>query len=123
MAWRRFRARPGRGYDRAVSVEARLHPRVSVEARADVIGEEVVLNRPLADISLGGCRFADPAWETAGTAVQIVLSFPSLSANLPLGRRVLRSTKNDMGVHFENLNDEQKWALRKHIRDVQRDKS
>ncbi|MEX1366714.1 MAG: PilZ domain-containing protein [Nannocystaceae bacterium] len=103
-----------------MTVEARLHPRVSVEARADVIGEEVVLARPLADISLGGCRFGDPAWEAAGTAVQIVLSFPSLSANLPLSGRVVRATKHDMGVRFESLSDEQKWALRKYIRDVQR---
>lgn len=106
-----------------VSAEARLHPRVTVEARADVIGEEVVLARPLADISLGGCRFADAAWEAAGTAVQLVLSFPSLGANLPLHGRVVRATKQDMGVRFESLSDEQKWALRKHIRDVQRDQS
>lgn len=106
-----------------VSVEARLHPRFTVDARADLIGEEVVLSRPLADISLGGCRFREPAWEAAGTAVQIVLTFPSLHANLPLSGRVVRATDHDMGLRFENLSDEQKWALRKHIRDVQRDES
>ena len=36
---------------------------------------------------------------------------------------VVRATDHDMGLRFENLSDEQKWALRKHIRDVQRDKS
>jgi len=106
-----------------VSAEARLHPRFAVEARADVIGEEVVLARIVADVSLGGCRFGVPAWEIAGTVVQLVLSFPTLSANLPLSGRVVRATDHDMGVRFENLSDEQKWALRKHIRDVQRDKS
>ena len=55
--------------------------------------------------------------------MQIVLTFPSLSANLPLLGRVVRATDHDMGLRFENLSDEQKWALRKHIRDVQRDKS
>jgi hypothetical protein len=107
----------------SVSAESRLHPRFDVDARADLIGEEVVLSHPIADISLGGCRFAEPAWETAGTVVQIVLSFPTLSANLPLTGRVVRATDHDMGLRFENLSDEQKWALRKHIRDVQRDKS
>ena len=107
----------------SVSAESRLHPRFDVDARADLIGEEVVLSHPIADISLGGCRFAEAAWETAGTVVQIVLTFPTLGANLPLTGRVVRATDHDMGLRFENLSDEQKWALRKHIRDVQRDKS
>lgn len=106
-----------------MTTEARLHPRFAVEARADVIGEEVMLARTIADVSLGGCRFAGPAWETAGTLVQIVLTFPTMSANLPLTGRVVRATERDMGLRFENLSDEQKWALRKHIRDVQRDQS
>jgi hypothetical protein len=106
-----------------VSAESRLHPRFAVDARADVIGEEVVLSHPIADISLGGCRFGEQAWETPGTVVQIVLTFPTLGANLPLTGRVVRATDHDMGLRFENLSDEQKWALRKHIRDVQRDKS
>ncbi len=94
-----------------------------MDARADLIGEEVVLSRPLADISLGGCRFAGAAWENAGTSVQIVLTFPTLSANLPLTGKVVRATERDMGLRFENLSDEQKWALRKYIRDVQRDET
>lgn len=106
-----------------MSAEARLHPRFAVEARADVIGEEVVLLRTIADISLGGCRFAGSAWESAGTLVQMVLTFPTLGSNLPILARVVRATKHDMGLRFENLSDEQKWALRKYIRDVQRDKS
>lgn len=120
---RRFRSGAGHGYDPPVTADARLHPRFAVEARADVIGEEVVLSHPIADISLGGCRFSGPAWETAGTLVQIVLTFPTQSANLPLSGRVVRANDRDMGLRFENLSDEQKWALRKHIRDVQRDQS
>ncbi len=112
-----------RGYDVPVSADARLHPRFVVEARADVIGEEVVLARPVADLSMGGCRFGGPAWEAAGTTVNIVLSFSGRGANLPLSGRVVRATERDMGLRFENLSDEQKWALRKQIRDVQRDKS
>lgn len=108
-------------YHRPVSVDARLHARFAVDARADVIGEEVVLARPVADISQGGCRFGMTAWEAAGTSVQLVLSFPTVGANVPLSGRVVRATAQDMGVRFENLSDEQKWALRKHIRDVQRD--
>lgn len=102
-----------------MTADARLHPRFYVTARADVIGEEVVLGLPVADISLGGCRFAGEAWEKAGTEVQLVLSFASLSANLPLTGVVVRSSDRDMGIKFQELSDEQKWALRKHIRELQ----
>jgi hypothetical protein len=102
-----------------VSVDARLHPRYFVPAFADVIGDEVVLARPVEDISLGGCRFGGLGWEAAGAVVQMVLAFPSLKVNLPLQGVVVRSSERDMAVRFSNLTDEQKWALRKHIRDVQ----
>jgi hypothetical protein len=108
------------GYHRAaVNTEARLHPRFAIDAHADVIGEEVVLCRPLGDISLGGCRFWGAGWEAAGTEVQLVLTFPSLRANLPITGVVVRSSSSDMGVRFHNMTDEQKWALRKHLRDLQ----
>lgn len=103
-----------------MGAEARLHPRFTLNARADVIGEEVVLSRPIADISLGGCRFSGRAWETGGIEVQLVLSFPTLDANLPLSGVVVHASDRDMGIRFHNLSDEQKWALRKHIRELQR---
>lgn len=99
--------------------EARLHPRFAIDAHADVIGDEVVLCQPLGDISLGGCRFWGQGWEAEGAEVQIVLSFPSLKANLPVSGVVVRSGARDMGIRFHNLTDEQKWALRKHLRDLQ----
>lgn len=102
-----------------MSQEARVHPRLRVTATADVIGNEVVLARGLEDLSLGGCRFGGPAWEEPGQEVQMVLTFPQLGANLPLSGVVVRASKKDMGVRFANLSDEQKWALRKHIRGVQ----
>jgi hypothetical protein len=103
----------------AVSAEARLHPRYDVDAIADVIGHEVVLGCPVADVSMGGLRFAGAAWEPAGTEVQIVLTFPNVRAHLPLQGVVVRSSDRDMGIRFTALNDEQKWALRKHLRELQ----
>lgn len=85
-----------------------------------MIGNEVMLGKPLADLSMGGCRFRGEAWEAKGTELQMVLTFPALSANLPLSAMVVRSTEEDMGVRFHNLSDDQKWALRKHIREMQR---
>jgi hypothetical protein len=102
-----------------VTADARLHPRYFVPAFADVIGEEVVLARVIDDISLGGCRFAGPGWETPESEVHMVLTFPALKVNLPLQGVVVRSSDHDMAIRFNNLTDEQKWALRKHIRDVQ----
>ena len=103
-----------------MSADARLHPRFSLDASCDVIGEEVVLGRALADLSLGGCRFAGRAWEDAGAEVQMVLTFPSLGANLPVAGVVVRASDRDMAVKFQGLSDEQKWALRKHIREAQK---
>jgi hypothetical protein len=103
-----------------VSRDARVHPRLRINAQADVIGNEVMLARQLADISMGGCRFGGEAWEPKGTELQMVLSFPALGANLPLSGMVVRSSAEDMGVRFHNLSDDQKWALRKHIREMQR---
>ena len=103
--------------------EARLHPRLRIHAQADIIGDEVVLSRPLADLSLGGCRFDGKGWERPDTVVQMVLTFPSLGAHLPLTGVVMRSTESDMGIRFHDLSDEQKWALRKHIRELQKNGS
>jgi hypothetical protein len=103
-----------------MSSDARIHPRFLTNACADVIGNEVVLARPVADVSLGGCRFDGAAWEPAGAEVQMVLSFPALDVNLPLTGVVVRSSERDMGVRFQHLSDEQKWALRKHVREAQK---
>ncbi|MEE9386582.1 MAG: PilZ domain-containing protein [Nannocystaceae bacterium] len=102
-----------------MTAEARLHPRQRVEAIADVIGSEVVLARPLSNISLGGCRLEGPASENANTEVQMVLSFPALAANLPVMGIVVRATDDHMAIRFCHLSDEQKWALRKHLKDAQ----
>jgi hypothetical protein len=99
-----------------VSDEARVHPRLRLDVLADVIGEEVVLARPLEDVSLGGCRFAGPAWEREGSEVRLVLSFAASSANVPLEGTIVRAGELDMGVRFHAITDEQKWALRKYIR-------
>lgn len=100
--------------------EARLHPRFLIHAVADVIGVEIVLHRPVADLSLGGCRFGGRAWEVAGTPVQLVVTFPAVGANLPLSGVVVRASDRDMGIKFHDLSDEQKWALRKHMREAQK---
>jgi hypothetical protein len=100
--------------------DARVHPRLSIEVVADVIGEEVVLGQRLADISMGGCRIPGEAWEDLGTEVQMVLGFTDAGTNLPVHGMVVRASERDMGIRFHRLSDEQKWALRKHMREAQR---
>jgi hypothetical protein len=102
-----------------VSDEARVHPRLRLNVLADVIGEEVLLAQPLEDISLGGCRFAGPSWEPDGGEIQLVLSFPASGATVSLEGTIIRSGDSEMGVRFHAITDEQKWALRKHIREAQ----
>lgn len=95
--------------------DARYHPRLRIHANADVIGSEVVLSRTLDDLSLGGCKFSGPAWEPQGTPVEMVISFPELAEDLPLQGVVVRSSKSDMAIRFEDLSEEQFGALRNHI--------
>ncbi|KIG18805.1 hypothetical protein DB30_07141 [Enhygromyxa salina] len=102
-----------------MSDEARVHPRLRLNVSADVIGDEVMLAHPLDDISLGGCRFAAPAWEPEGRELQLVLDFQTSNASIPVGGVVVRATERDMGVRFHDITDEQKWALRKHLRETQ----
>lgn len=82
-----------------------------------MIGAEVVLWRPLEDLSLGGCKFAGPAWEEAGSAVSVVLSFPAIAASMPLAAVVVRGGAKDMALRFSGISEEQRAALRKHIQD------
>jgi hypothetical protein len=97
--------------------EARYHPRLRVHAHADVIGAEVVLWRPLEDLSLGGCKLAGPAWEEAGAQVQVVLSFPAIGASVPLPAVVVRSGARDLALRFHGISEEQRQTLRKHMQD------
>lgn len=101
------------------SDEARIHPRLQLNVLADVIGQEVLLAQPLDDISLGGCRFSGAAWEPEGAEIQLVLSFPASGATVSLEGTIIRASESDMGVRFHAITDEQKWALRKHIREAQ----
>ncbi len=112
-------APPRRYYGSVSRGDARVHPRLSMNVHADVIGEEVVLGRELADISMGGCRILGGAWEKQGTEVQMVLGFGDAGANLPVHGLVVRASDSDMGIRFHRLSDEQKWALRKHMRGAQ----
>jgi hypothetical protein len=103
---------------RAVS-DDRLHQRLRLNVLADVIGSEVVLGRPVDDISIGGARFTGPAWESEDATVKLVLAFPDSGAAVALDARIVRATPIDMGVRFIDMSDEQKWALRKHVREAQ----
>ena len=97
--------------------EARLHPRFRLRAFADVIGTEVLLGREVADISLGGLRFSGKGWEAPGAKLDIVLCFPDQSAaTVHVTGEVVRASDRDMGIKFVGMSDEQRWALKKHVK-------
>src|SRR5688500_2220658 len=103
---------------RAVS-DDRIHQRLRLNVVADMIGSEVVLARPVDDIATGGARFAGPAWEAEDAPVKLVLAFPDSGAAVALDGRIVRAGPHEMGVRFIDMSDEQKWALRKHVREAQ----
>ncbi len=102
----------------AVNHEGRAHPRVQTGACADVIGSEVVLAIDVADLSMGGCRFPCPAWEDEGRALQLLLKFAEPHVQLPLQARVVRATQQEMSVRFEGLTEDDKWTLRRALRQL-----
>jgi len=48
-----------------------------------------------------------------------VVSFPASGAAVCLDGTIVRADETDMGVRFHAITDEQKWALRKQIRETQ----
>jgi len=97
--------------------DARMHPRFHLDVRADVMGQEIALCCPLGDISLSGCRLLGSPTEPPGMDVELVLSFPSSGTHLPIRAVVVRTSEDDMSLKFQHATDEQKWILRKQLRD------
>jgi hypothetical protein len=49
--------------------------------------------------------------------LEIVLCFPDQSdATVHVTGEVVRAGERDMGIKFVGLSDEQKWALKKHVK-------
>jgi len=94
----------------------RLHAHHCTEAIADVIGEEVILAKPVSAFGIGGCSFSEPAWETCGKQVELILSFPEQHVHIPLQGLVSLSSLKNMEIRFMNLSQEQRWALEKTVR-------
>lgn len=85
-------------------------------ALADVLGEEVVLARPVIEIGPTGIRLEGSAWEAPGRRVVVVVSMGG--SHVPLRGVVAQSGGGSMQIDFEQLSEEQKWALRKQLRDA-----
>lgn len=99
--------------------DARTHERHHVPARADIFGTHVALNVPLADLSMGGCRTHGTVTEREGARVALTLQFQQgEAATIALQGEVVRVDADEMGIQFVDLEDEQKWAVRKQIRQM-----
>ena len=96
--------------------DARTHDRHHIPARADVFGEHVALHLPLSDLSMGGCQTRGTPTEVEGAAVTLMLQFSTDDSSLALAGEVVRVDEDAMGIQFVDLQDEQKWAVRKQIR-------
>lgn len=72
----------------------------------------------MADLSLAGCRFKGPAWETVGTEVQLMVTLPRLSTHVPMQGVVTRADAAELTIKFQHMTDDQISDLRKHLRDA-----
>ena len=96
--------------------DSRSHERHPIPARVDVFGAHVALNQPVADLSLGGCCVHGPSIEDCGAEVDLTFVFQGDSNPISLSGSVVRVDEDETGVKFIDLEDEQKWAIRKQIR-------
>ena len=96
----------------------RAFPRFEVEARVDYTGTEILLNRQIQNLSLGGLCIHTDALENLGTMVDLVISFPELDTSITARGEVVwvnSEAPRDMGVRFVDLDVERKDTLRKYI--------
>lgn len=97
--------------------EARKHPRHQIEARADILGQEIAQARTIQDISVDGCRIDRGVLEASGGVVDLVISFPALDTHLAVRGEIMHKSEDSTGIRFRLANEDQRWALRKCIRE------
>ncbi len=104
------------GYHGRVSREHRRHPRLHVQACADILGDEIVLRAPLADLSQGGCRIARPVGDQPGQALTVVLELAGAAEpGLAVSAQLVRRSESAAAVRFVDLTPDQRRALRTHL--------
>jgi uncharacterized protein (TIGR02266 family) len=96
----------------------RAHPRYEIEAYVDVTGPEVLLYHRIQNISLGGICIQTATLAEVGSPVVVVINFPDLGAHLELQGQVVwanREPPQDVGIRWQNLDDERREMLKKYI--------
>lgn len=101
----------------------RKFPRYEIAAYVDCAGSEVLLRYRLQNISLGGLCIQCDHVEEVGTEVDLLITFPDLSASLAVRGEVAwanRSSPSDMGIRFTSLDERKVETLKQYIQRVQR---
>jgi uncharacterized protein (TIGR02266 family) len=104
--------------DKTSGPMARAYPRYEVNAYVDYAGKEVLLYHRIQNLSLGGISIQTPSVEQVGTSVDLVINFPELDTNIQVSGVVVwanREHPQDMGIRFNELDENQKQLLRKYI--------
>lgn len=96
----------------------REHPRFEIDAYVDVTGGEVLLYHRIQNISLGGICIQTPSVAEVGSAVEVVINFPDLGAQMNLEGLVVwanREPPQDVGIRWVGLDEERRELLKKYI--------
>lgn len=100
-----------------MATESRQYPRHHIDARADILGQEIAQARVIQDISVDGCRIDRDLKEASGKVVDLVISFPALDTHLAVRGEIMHKSEASTGIRFRLANEDQRWALRKCIRE------
>ena len=98
-----------------MSQELRRHRRLRVHARADVLGDEVVLGAPLSDLSMGGCGLEGPVFAEPGARVGLLLDVIGQDRRIALLAEVVRAGEGGAGLRFVDVTEAQRKELRRCI--------
>ncbi len=81
-----------------------------------MLGSEIVLRAPIADLSQGGCRIARPLGTQPGEPCTVVLELAaSTDPGLPLSAELVRRSQTSAALRFVDLAPEQRRELRTHL--------
>ena len=102
-------------YPALMSRDLRRHRRLRVDARADILGTEVILGARVTDLSMGGCGIEGPVYTEPQVPLGLVLEFPKQKRIVTLLAEVVRTRPEGAGLRFVEVTEAQRKALRRTI--------
>lgn len=97
----------------------RSQTRYQVTLDATLTVGEQVLNRTIANLSLGGCHLIHDERLAIGTRVQLEFRIPTSEKAIAVGGSTRWSNDEGSGIQFDGLRAAEVWSLNKYFESLQ----